>query len=194
MMENTALEKSMTMDEVINAICQVFKETDYDKLKSAWITSRERTKYYKNELYPKVSEILKLNYETEFMRVDYVLGKKVDKAIVPFIGIESENSSESIGTELNHLYAFDTPLKIIMTCFEFTNINNNRVSEHGTKQIENWSNHLKKLHDIYPKNGVISFLIIELMRERFNIHLIILNNDGNLLTQKLNILNIIKIE
>jgi len=184
----------MTIDEVINAICRVFKETGYEKLENAWITSRERTKYYKNELYPKVSEILNLNYETEFMRVDYVLGKKVAKAIVPFIGIESENSSESIVTELNHLYAFDTPLKIIMTCFEFTNRNNNEVSEHGTNQIEYWSNHLKMLHELYPKNGIVSFLIIELMKKKFNIHLIILNNDGNLLTQKLNILNISKIE
>jgi hypothetical protein len=87
------------------------------------------TSFYKEKLFQKISDTLKLNLsEKEYLRVDMTMYKLGDNSYhVPYIVIESENDPDGdLGNEIKKLLHLNAPLKVLITrgSFEEDILNN----------------------------------------------------------------------
>lgn len=85
---------------------------DYQGCRQAWATQTARTAYYKNVIFPQVANELELNFECEFLSIDFALCK----VGVPLIFIESENQISGASQEVRKLCATAAPVKILLIC------------------------------------------------------------------------------
>lgn len=118
-MENT----SKNLWENFQAIFkQELAVTNIETLDDAWQSCGSRTKFYFDDLLPKVANKMQLDFKKEEMfRVDGIFYKTTESGYkVPKIFIESENNADTAEWEIIKLCSLNAPLKILFLCLEWT--------------------------------------------------------------------------
>lgn len=118
-MENTSKK---LWDNFQTLLKEELEITSIEILDNAWQSSGSRTKFYFDDLLPKVAEKMQLTFmKEELFRVDAIFYKKTDNGYnVPKIFIESENNAETADLEIRKLCSLNAPLKVLMLCLEWT--------------------------------------------------------------------------
>lgn len=133
-----------------------------------WQNSADRTELYAKVIIPEVAKQLKLDYQKEFLRIDYMIGITKDDVFIPEISIESENNAFSLRKEINHLYVINSKIKVIITCLEFTEDDDRqKINENGKNAINVWEKSLRDLDSISNTDDLFLFLVIE-RNEEYN--------------------------
>lgn len=103
-----------------NALHDLLDECERDEVYSFWAGKKERTKYYKEILMPRIAEKLKLIHGKEEFTVDYAMSKSTGSGIdMPQIYIESENDIKSADHEIRKLSSLNSPLRVLLTVDNF---------------------------------------------------------------------------
>ena len=88
-------------------------------LLAAWVSPRERTKWYKGVILPIVASEMRFRKGDEIFTVDYVFSKDIEGESVPMVFIESENQTNDADQEIRKLCSLHAHLKVLITCYEW---------------------------------------------------------------------------
>lgn len=125
-----------------------------DDFSTAWKTSTNRTRFYEENLLPRVADSLQLKFLKEEFKIDYSLCKETpDGYLVPLVFVESENIATGIAnSELRKLCLLYSPLKVLITCVEWSDEPGYWRSGGLKAQLtEKWSNIIRAHNAILPQ-------------------------------------------
>ncbi|MBC7553764.1 MAG: hypothetical protein H7257_07275 [Taibaiella sp.] len=107
--------------QFLSALKSSVESENLDVLSSAWESVTNRTSYYKENLFPKISSCLGLEYTNkEFLTIDAAFYKRGSGNYpVPIVLIESENNASTTENEVYKLCFFNAPLKVLFICCDW---------------------------------------------------------------------------
>lgn len=141
---------------------ELSKVTDGD-LSEAWKSSENRTKLYEERILPQVAEVMGLVLRKEEFKVDYTLCKPTGNDYdVPLVFVESENVASSAEHEIRKLCCLHAPLKILITCAEWSD-EPNAWSHGGVKEalLERWRNQVWLHNKEWPSPCITGVVVAE---------------------------------
>ncbi len=135
------------------ALIQQLKATPLADFNSVWGRDKvpDRTRFYKNNLLPKVAADLDYKFQSEFLLVDYSI---LNAERVPVVFIESEHSVDSAVRETDKLCAVSSPVKVIFLCCPWADGARARF-------LPRWKERIATHHKYFDQNAVYMIVVGE---------------------------------
>jgi len=170
-MENTSNNLWVNFQAFFKAELEI---TSIETLNNAWQSCSSRTKFYFDDLLPKVSEKMQFDFKKEDMfRVDGIFYKKTESGYtVPKIFIESENNADTADWEIIKLCSLNAPLKILFLCLEWTQSRKEQLT------TDHWNFIIKAFANENQLIGHFAIIVAE-KTDKFRFHSFAYNDKGD---------------
>jgi|WetSurMetagenome_2_1015567.scaffolds.fasta_scaffold134014_1 hypothetical protein len=139
------------------------KRASKTQLNAAWSSQTARTQFYTKNILPNVAAQMGLTTRTELFTVDLAMCAKASTGHdVPLIFIESENIAFSADHEVWKLCCLAAPLKILITCVEWSETPNFWPSGGAkTELLQRWLNIVRSHGEVWPQPGLLGIIVAE---------------------------------
>jgi hypothetical protein len=139
------------------------RQADHRALAIAWTSSTERTKFYRDNVFPGVARALNLDLRPELFRRDFAMRVKSSTGqLVPLIFVESENVASTAYNEMEKLCALCAPLRVLITVVEWDETPG--VWRSGGKRstlVATWQAIVAAHGEVWPQPGVTGVIVGE---------------------------------
>lgn len=172
-MDETSLE---LWQRFVVALTDSMRSQPDEAFRAGWASCAARTRWYAEVIMPSVAMALGLEFEREFLLIDYVMSE----SSIPLIFIESENDAFAVaGDELRKLASVAGPLKVLITCVEWSDTPGD-WPDGGRKEelLRDWSGVLNSHHARRPQDCIFGICVAEICGSRFRLYTKGLGPDG----------------
>jgi len=171
----------MYWDDFKKYFKEAIENSSDNELLVAWESLKNRTKFYENNILIKVAKKMDLIFVKEEYKIDYTLCKKSSIADynVPMIFIESENNAPTTKSEVRKLCCLAAPLKVLLTCMEW--------SDGGNKQryLKEWGGIINYHNLEWPQPTQTGLLVAERIGLCLKIHNLLLDSSGTVVEENI---------
>ena len=141
-------------------------DTPDNDLAEAWSTLKARTNFYRKKLTPltvTLGAVIEQQLEpgNELFKVDFAISRDSNGVKVPIIFIESENNVVSADHEVRKLVNLAAPLRVLITVSQWDESGIWEGGGNRTRLLSEWEKVIRQHQIVWPRPGVVGFLIGE---------------------------------